>query len=270
MRLTTLLILLSFSGGLTHAERPQQTKPDTRQFEPAKPEPRKFPKHWGSPPRIQTRDMVKLPGKFGMGSSTLASWIRENLKKDADKPKPQPKPTPKPKPPEEPTPPIVPLPPEDVKEKMNEYKDTQKKLQTGLQEKLKSLGKKPSKELVRKTVEKYKQDNKDLIESQKEIGKTIQDWHKDNRPARPKRPEPTAEVKEKIQAVKEKEKEMHSIRKDFQQTLKDSKDLTKQAREELIKEFKEKNADKHKALKDAQKELQKKIRETRQTGDRRE
>ena len=40
--------------------------------------------------------------------------------------------------------------------------------------------------------------------------------------------------------------------------------------EELIKEFKEKNADKHKALKDAQKELQKKIRETRQTGDRRE
>ena len=119
MRFTTVLILLFFSGGLTHAERPQQTKPDTRQFEPSKPEPRKFPRHWGHPPEIQTRDMVKLPGKFGMGSSTLASWIRENLKKDANKEKPETgKPKPRPKPPIKPIRPKRPEPSVDVKERI--------------------------------------------------------------------------------------------------------------------------------------------------------
>ena len=70
------------------------------------PEKPRFPKHWGHPPRIQTRDMVELPGKFGKGSSTLAKWIADNLKRDANKerpgkeePNPQPKPKPKPKPP---------------------------------------------------------------------------------------------------------------------------------------------------------------------------
>ena len=47
----------------------------------------RFPKHWGSPPKIQTRDYRKLPGDYGYGSSTLASWIIENLKKDKEKEK---------------------------------------------------------------------------------------------------------------------------------------------------------------------------------------
>ncbi|MFT4691765.1 MAG: hypothetical protein ACJASX_000546 [Limisphaerales bacterium] len=38
-----------------------------------------FPKSWGEPPRIQTRDYVKLPADFGHGSSTLANWIKRNL-----------------------------------------------------------------------------------------------------------------------------------------------------------------------------------------------
>jgi len=42
-----------------------------------------FPKHWGNPPAIQTRDLRPLPGGFGKGSSTLAGWIQENLDKDA-------------------------------------------------------------------------------------------------------------------------------------------------------------------------------------------
>ena len=44
-----------------------------------------FPKHWGEPPAIQTRDYVKLPGGYGFGSSTLARWIEENMKSDARK-----------------------------------------------------------------------------------------------------------------------------------------------------------------------------------------
>lgn len=43
----------------------------------------KFPEHWGEPPKIQTRDLVPLPGGYGRGSSTLAKWIQKNLDQDA-------------------------------------------------------------------------------------------------------------------------------------------------------------------------------------------
>ena len=38
-----------------------------------------YPAHWGQPPQIQTRDIRELPGGYGMGSGTLASWIQQNL-----------------------------------------------------------------------------------------------------------------------------------------------------------------------------------------------
>ena len=44
-----------------------------------------FPRHWGDPPKRQTRDLRTLPGGYGMGSGTLGRWIQENL--DRDKPK---------------------------------------------------------------------------------------------------------------------------------------------------------------------------------------
>ena len=44
-----------------------------------------FPRHWGKPPEIQVRDYVDLPKDFGKGSSTLANWIKENLKEDSIK-----------------------------------------------------------------------------------------------------------------------------------------------------------------------------------------
>ena len=136
---------------------------------------RPFPKHWGRPPAIQTRDMVRLPGKFGKGSSTLAHWIKDNLKKDI----------------------------------------------------------KP----VRKPV--------------------------------PNRPEPAAEVREKIAVVRSKQKELDVVKRELHDKLKNTAELSKSDRLELIKLFKQENADKHQAIKDAQKELQKQIREQKQDGDRR-
>jgi hypothetical protein len=46
-----------------------------------------FPKHWGNPPRRQTRDRRPLPDGYGTGSGKLAKWIQENLDRDkkADK-----------------------------------------------------------------------------------------------------------------------------------------------------------------------------------------
>ena len=46
--------------------------------------PKAYPKHWGDVPQIQTRDIRPLPGGFGQGSSTLASWIQQNLDRDRD------------------------------------------------------------------------------------------------------------------------------------------------------------------------------------------
>jgi len=270
--LSLLLTSSLMASNQPHGEK--QPRPEKPQISPEKP---RFPKHWGHPPRLQVRDHVKLPGKFGEGSSTLAKWIADNLKRDANKerpgkeePNPQPKPKPKPKPPGKPTPPIVPLPPVEVKEKIDLYRKGQKIMHSGLKEKIESLGKKPSREDVRKTVEKYKKDNEQLIESQKELAKEINKWHKDSKPERPARPEPSTEVKAKLATVKEKQKELDIIRKAFHEKLKDSKELTKDQRTELVKEFKEANADKHRAVKEAQKELQKEIRQKIQTGDRRE
>ncbi|KAL3778781.1 hypothetical protein HJC23_002687 [Cyclotella cryptica] len=41
-----------------------------------------FPSHWGSPPRIQTRDLVQLPGNYGKGSGTLRNWILQKMAED--------------------------------------------------------------------------------------------------------------------------------------------------------------------------------------------
>ena len=72
--------------------RPETGGPDPRQFEKpgeggqkpevGRPAPKPFPPHWGKPPAAQTKDLRPLPGGFGMGSSTLARWIGENLAKD--------------------------------------------------------------------------------------------------------------------------------------------------------------------------------------------
>ena len=270
MRYIAILLSLSFSAFLLNAI--PQSRIDGEKPQVEKPRPQKsFPKHWGSPPRIQVRDMVKLPGKFGMGSSTLASWIRENLKKDAEKKRPEDKKPennkPKPKPPEKPVPPIVPIPPADVKEKMDEYKATQKDLQSGLVEKIKELGKKPTKEAVRKVVEKYQKENANVINSQKELGKEIYDWQKENRPERPKRPEPPKEVKAKIAQVKIAKNSLDIARKSLLQELKGK---SKEEKDVLVKEFKQSQKEKHKELKDAQKALAEEVRNRIQTKDRRE
>ncbi|HIL25677.1 MAG TPA: hypothetical protein EYG19_09815 [Verrucomicrobia bacterium] len=53
-----------------------------------------FPKHWGAPPRLQTKDLRPLPGGYGLGSSTVAKWIQKNLDKDAKNGVPVPAPAP--------------------------------------------------------------------------------------------------------------------------------------------------------------------------------
>ena len=60
-------------------ERPQTGGPDPKTSKTSRP---RFPLHWGKPPAAQTKDLRPLPGGFGMGSSTLAHWIKENIEED--------------------------------------------------------------------------------------------------------------------------------------------------------------------------------------------
>ena len=90
----SLLIVCAFSA---LAERPKvKPKPEQGKPEILRPSHKPFPPHWGRPPAVQTKDFKKLPFGFGMGSSTLAKWILNNIKKDKarlprpDKPKPSP------------------------------------------------------------------------------------------------------------------------------------------------------------------------------------
>ena len=66
--------------GKKAAPAPIKPRPIRPIFNPGARKP--FPKHWGDPPRRQTRDLRPLPGGYGMGSGTLAKWIQENLDRD--------------------------------------------------------------------------------------------------------------------------------------------------------------------------------------------
>ena len=73
-----------FAYSVSEPEIPIPTDPtggETRKAEVGRPAPNPFPPR-GKPPAAQTKDMRPLPGGFGMGSSTLARWIGENLAKD--------------------------------------------------------------------------------------------------------------------------------------------------------------------------------------------
>ena len=273
------LIIVSLVCGLLNAvavDKPQQETPQKEKPQIEKPAKPQFPRHWGKPPEVQTKDFVKLPGPFGRGSSTLAKWIADNIKKDKENPIDKKKPeTEKPKKPGSekpklPTKPVKPEMPEEIKSAIEEHKSTDKKLKDELKSQINELGKDASREDIKKLAENFREDNAELIATQKELGKKIQNWFKDNKPERPKRPEPSEEVKEKIKAVHDKKKVLDVAKRELHEKLKESKDLTKEEKQALIEKFKEENAEKHKALKEAQKELQKKIRETKQEDDRRQ
>jgi HAMP domain-containing protein len=51
---------------------------------PIRPGRKAYPVHWGAPPRIQTKDLRPLPGGYGMGSSTMANWIKKNMDMDKE------------------------------------------------------------------------------------------------------------------------------------------------------------------------------------------
>ena len=260
-----------------------------------------FPKHWGHPPRIQVRDHVKLPGNFGFGSSTVAKWISDNLKKDGrpvkviDPPK-HPKPSPKE--------PVKPVCPPDIKQKIHEYKKTQKHLQEALRTRLKSLGATPSKEEIRILTESFREDHAKVISKQKRLSRLVKEWELSVKPPRKTRPEPTAELKEKLEVVRNIEKSMVPERnaakeklssieprikaiklqlmektknKELLESQKDEIDSLKieliaalTDKKDVLSNLREAQKEKHLELKIAKKQVVREVRQSKQTGETRD
>jgi hypothetical protein len=64
MKLIILLLLITLAGCKVYRS----------------PNGKAFPRSWGKPPEIQTKDYRPLPHGYGHGSSTLYHWITENKK----------------------------------------------------------------------------------------------------------------------------------------------------------------------------------------------
>ena len=257
MKYLILLLSLGLMPFSFSQERPAGKKEISDEVK--RPERKPFPKHWGSPPRLQTRDIRPLPGGFGMGSSTLAAWIEKNIKADKEKPN---KPRPEPKP-------ILPRLeiPAETQRDLKLYKVLQVGLKKDFDSRLKALGHKPSKEEMKTLTQAFHNDNEDKVKEIRELGKKINDTMKELKPPRPKRPEPSEEVKAKLTQVKLAKNTLELARKTLHEDLKGK---SKEDKEALIKSFKESQKEKHADLKVAQKALAKEVRDRIQTKDRRE
>ena len=294
--------------------RPQKPGEGGEKPEIGRPAPKPFPPHWGKPPAIQTKDIRPLPGGFGMGSSTLAAWIGDNIAEDranagqgengrpggGDKPSGPQKPevlTDKEKldprksegevlkqakegkisqedarkkldalrgemekrgeikRPKRPAKPELSA---EVKTKLEDIKSQQDAIAKEMKSKLDALKKDgASKEEMRKAVHAFQKDNKDRLDAIRDAHKEIHDSLKGARPPKPERPELTAEIKAKVEVLKEKQKELHTARKDLHENLKDK---SKEERETLIATFKEDNKAKHQEIKAKTKEVKEEIR----------
>jgi DNA repair exonuclease SbcCD ATPase subunit len=295
-KLITLLLVSSlYFSWATARENPSTEKP---KLGDSKERPKflkkEFPSHWGEPPEVQLKDFVDLPKGFGKGSSTLAYWIKKNLKKDSiEKPEiltEKEKLDPRKHEAEvmgalkegritreeaqtklgalrgemekkgefkRPKRSVKPELSDAVKDSLAEIKADQKKLHESMKAKLANLGEGASKEEMREAIEAFKSENKDKFEAIKQAHEAIRESIESARPEKPERPELTAELKVKVEALKEKHKELHTARKELHEQLKEA---SKEEKQELITEFKETNKAKHEEIKTQSKEIKEEIR----------
>ncbi|MDC0547400.1 hypothetical protein OAO16_00430 [Opitutales bacterium] len=297
-KLITLLLVSSlYSTWATAQEKSSIEKPKFGEhLSPGRPKfvKKEFPRHWGKPPAAQVKDYVDLPKGFGNGSSTLANWIKENLKKDSiEKPEiltEREKLDPRKHEAEvigalkegritreeaqkklgalrgemekkgefkRPKRPVKPELSDTVKDSLAEIKSDQQQLHDSMKAKLADLGESASKEDMRDAIETFKAENKEKFDAIKQAHEAIRESIESARPEKPERPELNAELKVKVEALKEKHEELHTARKELHKQLKEA---SKEEKQELITEFKETNKAKHEEIKTQSKEIKEEIR----------
>ena len=219
----------------TDSKRPQKPGEGGQKPGVDRPQPKpRFPAHWGLPPELQLMDHVKLPGNFGMGSSTLAYWIKENIEQDIEKKNSEIKRPEKPK--------IS----ENLKAKIDAVKQLEKAIHSEIKAQVEALGKEATREDIKATIEAFKERHKQRFDDIKEDHALIKETLKANRPQKPQRPELSVDLKKEVQDLHAKRNEMHDAQKELHNNLKDA---SKEERLEMIKDFKEANKEKHNDIK---------------------
>ncbi len=145
----------------------------------------------------------------------------------------------------------------EVKDQISAVKEMEKNLHSQIRAKVDELGKDASKEQIKIAVEAFKESNKDKFEEIKTAHDAIRKDLEAARPSKPERPELSAELKAKVEILKEKRKEMEVAQKELHKNLKDASEVERKA---MIASFKESNKDKHQEIKTQAKEVKEDIR----------
>jgi len=164
-----LIVAALFAAFNLNAQKPTKEKGDKPQVKKdegfKKPPPRApqkpFPRHWGPPPRIQTKDLRALPFGFGMGSSTLAAWIKKNAEADKAKGKERPQ---------------RPAPSPELRAKMKNIATKQASLREShkeLREQLKGQTKEKAAELIKAFRDSNREKHEELKKARQELLKDL-------------------------------------------------------------------------------------------------
>jgi hypothetical protein len=264
-KLITSLLLLCFGSANAQAKRPFLPKPPP----PEKPEVSKdLFGQWldkdgyvTDGPKIKNwvdSDRDRVDDRFQSGPGKPSGKKRP----DVEKPKPRPikpakpnKDNNKPSKPEKPTRPVRSELSDDLKGKMDSYKEEKDKLYKELKESLKKLDK-PTRKEVKEAVDAFHKENEDRFDSHKELGKSIKEGLSQNRPERPKKPELSKEIKELHKSHSDKIKQLHESKKKLILSLKSAKG---DDRKKLLDSFREGQKSLHEDLKSIQKQLREQI-----------
>ena len=232
MKKTLLLFTLGASTwGFAQPQRPSQdgerpNNSDTKEVA-SRPdfEKPKFPGHWGKPPLAQTKDFTELPGGFGMGSSTLASWIKENIAEDKENGK---------------------------------FPGDRKP------DELSDIEKQDPKKIERETLEAVKEGKLSIEDARKKLDSLRKEMAKKGefkRPVRPQRPAIPDDVKESMDSVKELEKSLHEEIKAKVEEL--GKDATREEIKVAVESFKETNKERFEEIKEKHEAIREKMKDSR-------
>ena len=232
MKKTLLLLTLgAFTWGFAQAQRPSQDgkKPNNSETKEVAPRPDfekpKFPVHWGKPPLAQTKDLRPLPGGFGMGSSTLADWIKGNIAEDKENGK---------------------------------FPDNRKPYE------LSEIEKQNPKKIERETLEAVKEGKLSIKDARKKLDVLRKEMAKKGefkRPVRPQRPAIPDDVKESMDSVKELEKSLHEEIKAKVEEL--GKDATREEIKVAVESFKETNKERFEEIKEKHEAIREKMKDSR-------
>jgi hypothetical protein len=194
---------------------------------PPRPQPHpKFPPHWGKPPEMQTKDIKPLPGGFGMGSSTLAKWIGDNIAEDRANGK------------------------GPGKEKPDVLTDKEK------------LDPRKSEGEVLKQVKEGKISQADARKKLDALRGEMEKRGEFKRPKRPKKPELPTEIKDKLDDIKA---QQDAIAKEMKTKLDGLKKdgATREEMREAVHAFQKDNKDRLEDIRDAHKEIHESLKDAR-------